>query len=653
MGVIKTGDYTEPTSASYTSNFMYKYPDKMDLRPGSKLHNLIIQRVMTRAKNSYSAMQRRHKTWNKIDEMMTAYIPLSAEEINTKTKDSTRPVSIIVPYSYANLETILAYQSKAFLSSPIYSYEGVGPEDTVGAKLLELIVNQQARRYKHMLALHTGFRDGLTYGIHASYVTWNTRTGHKVRSTKQPLFDIQGNVIGEEDKKENISTILFEGNRIKNIDPYKYLPDVSVSAENIQDGEFTGWYETENIFNLLTEEASGEIFNIKYVKQELGQGMAKSIFDSDASKRDRFGIRSTQGNSSERNYSVFLTNMYINIIPKDWGLPGSEGNRSGTAPEKWFFLLANDRIVVDARPLGLNHNMFPVAVNAPDYDGYSVAPISRIEMSYGLQEVLNWVFNSHISNIRKALNDMFIVDPSLINMEDMTNPAPGKLIRLRKHAWGRGVEGAVKQFNVQDVTRGNIQDASFVMDLMQKVNSSSDAAMGAARGGERRSAAEFSGTFNSLISRLEHLSSITSTQYLQDIAYLCASHTQQLMTKETYVRAVGDWPEVLMAEFGNAGGTAVSPFDIQAEFDVMYKDGSTMNPDASVLQFWNTMFGAVTKDPELRQSFDIQRIFKHMARMSGAKNVNEFIKQTPMNAQVMPDEVVAQQAQAGNIIPVQ
>lgn len=653
MAVINAGDYSETGSSNYTSNFAYNYPHKLDLRPSSKLHNTIIQRIMSRARKSYDAMKSRHTTWNKIDEMMTAYIPLSVEEKGVKSKDSTRPVSIIVPYSYANLETILAYQTKAFLGSPIYAYEGVGPEDTVGAKLLELVVNQQARRYKHALALHTGFRDGLTYGIHASYIPWNVKHGYKVTVSEQPKFDITGNPIGVDRKKSNKETILFEGNRIKPIDPYKYLPDVSVSAENIQDGEYVGWYEQENIFNLLSEEGEDGLFNVKYVKQELGTGIAKSMFNTDMSKRDRYGVRNNVGQSIDKNNSVILISMYINLIPKDWGLPGTrDNNKNGTLPEKWFFLIANDKIVVDARPLGLNHNMFPVAVNAPDYDGYSVSPISRIEMSYGLQEVLNWVFNSHIANVRKAINDMFIVDPSLINMEDMANPAPGKLIRLRKHAWGRGVDGAIKQFNVQDVTRGNVQDASFIMDIMQKVNASSDAAMGAMKGGERRSAAEFNGTFNSLISRLEHISTITSYQYLQDIGHICASQTQQLMDESVFMKAVGDWPEVLSKEYGTAGGVNISPFDILAEFDVIYKDGTSSNPDAQVLTFWQNTLASIMGNPELGQTFDVPRIFKHMARLSGAKNVNEFIRVQQPTANVMPDEMVQQMAAAGNIVPV-
>ncbi len=58
------------------------------------------------------------------------------------------------------------------------------------------------------------------------------------------------------------------------------------------------------------------------------------------------------------------------------------------------------------------------------------------------------------------------------------------------------------------------------------------------------------------------------------------------------------------------------------------------------------MFETLSKTPELAQQFEMGRIFKHIARNNGAKNVEEFVK-----VQVQPDEQVQQQAQEGNILP--
>jgi hypothetical protein len=47
------------------------------------------------------------------------------------------------------------------------------------------------------------------------------------------------------------------------------------------------------------------------------------------------------------------------------------------------------------------------------------------------------------------------------------------------------------------------------------------------------------------------------------------------------------------------------------------------------------------------QQFDMVRVFKHIARLAGAKNVDNF------EVKVKPDQEVMRQVQAGNLIPAQ
>jgi len=642
------------STSSSSEDYGYKYPYKLNLRPDSELHKKLIARVMRMATASHDAIKPRHDAWNKIDQTMTAYIPASDAEKRVKNSDSTKPISIVVPYSYAVLETLLAYMTKAFLSDDVFQYEGVAPEDTIPAKLLELTVAQQVKRFKSELAIHTGFRDGLVYGLSASTVVWKQKWGRKPTLKETIQYSSMGTNMGTKRDKIMIEALLYEGNKVINIDPYRYLPDPMVGIQNVQDGEFCGWIEEVPLNALLAEElSSAAIFNVKYLKNSGQSGRINSRFTVDSSMRDKSKIREGYANIGDTARYVTLVNLYINIIPRDWGLPGTiQGNGDGLYPEKWLFTFADDKYLITVSPAGLNHDMFPVAINAPDFDGYSISPISRIEMTYGLQEVLNWTFNSHIANVRKAINDMFIVDPSLINLDDVKNPEPGKLIRLRRQAWGRGVDGAIKQFQVTDVTRGNIGDAGFVMDLMQKVGAATDSTMGVmSTGGERKSAAEFNGTKSSAVSRLEHIARITSLQYLQDLAYFHASHTQQLMSVDVFAKAVGSWPDVLQTEYGNTG-VQISPFDILADFDVIFKDGATPDGDSDKLQFWAQSFQTMSTNPALVQAFDMVRIFKHMARLAGAKNVNDFVLRSTVNPQLMDNNKVADQAQRGNIVPI-
>jgi len=146
---------------------------------------------------------------------------------------------------------------------------------------------------------------------------------------------------------------------------------------------------------------------------------------------------------------------------------------------------------------------------------------------------------------------------------------------------------------------------------------------------------------------------------MRNIGYMFAVHTQQLMKQDTYVKAVGQWPDVLMQEYvaanARAGRIKVTPFDLIVEYDVMIKDGSVQGSEYA--DSWIEVFRVLTQQPVLFQSFDMVRIFKHIARIMGAKDINEFVMQTGMppavNAQLMGQDQIDQGVQQGNVVPIE
>lgn len=630
----------------YSRDVGYKYPEGLDLRPGSKLHAKIVKEVLDRARVSYDTMKVRHTNWRKIDKNLTAYIELDDAEQKVKEADDRKPVRIVVPYSYATLETLLAYFTDAFLTeTPIIRYEGYGPDDVVPALLLERVVNLHVEKMKVALALHTMFRDGFVYGFGVGAPSWRVITGQKIIKDQGSWYsEMFSRWFGPEQKNMS-NAVLFEGNELTAVDPYLVLPDPNVPIHEVQKGEFWGWVDRTNYISLLDEEvgSQGTMFNVQYLKGHTS--MKTNIVEDNISGR---GDRFTTGSpvNTEVNKPADRIFMYINLIPKDWGLGSSP------YPEKWMFCVAADKYVIEARKLGLVHNMYPIVTNCPDFDGHSVSPISRLEIIQGLQETLDWLFSSHVANVRKAINDMLVVDPSLVNMNDLKHPGPGRLIRLRKHAWGRGVDNAIKQLAVTDVTRSHIGDSSYVIDLIQRTTAATDSLQGLMRsGGERVTAQEFSGVRGGAISRLAKSARMTSLQVMQDIGYMFASHTQQFMSEEVYIKINAEWEKVLADEYGidpatlgtRNGRKSIKPNDIIADIDVLIGDGSIDGPDDA--NTWVNLYGIIAKNEALSQRFDMVRVFKHIARKLGAKNVDRF------EVKAMPTQAVEQQAQAGNIIP--
>lgn len=615
-----------------SEDYNYVYPMGLELRPDQKLHQDVLARLMRRVQVASEKLESRRKSWREIDKTLTAYVRLDELEQKVKAKDDRAPVSIVFPHSYSILETLTAFMDGLFLKGPIFRYDGNSPEDTIGAILMTKVIETHCKRFKTGLALHTAFKDGIAYGVGACFPMWKTKTGYRTRSA----YGLDGTI-----QKTSEPIILFEGNALENVDPYQLLLDPNYGIQNIQDAEFVGFVRRTNYYNLIPEDGQGSVFNVRYLK---GKQCTSRYFQAQRDQKSQ--TTKVEDTSTLRPVDVIY--LYINIIPKDWGLG------DGEVPEKWLFAVAADRVIIQAQPLDLDHNMFPVAVCAPTFDGYSSAPLSRLELLGGMQDLLDWLFNSHIANVRKTINDMIIYDPYMLNTADLTDPKPGKLVRARRAAWGKDIRQAITQLQVNDVTRQHIADSQLIMGLMNQISGADDATMGTLRQGgpERLSAAEFNGTQNQALGRLHSLAMIVGQQLMQDVGYMFAMHTQQLMQEDVWVSTVGEWQETLLSHYGpqiNSERMRVTPQDLNIDFDVVVNsDNQGQNP-----QFWLQMFDTIAKTPDLYALLDVGRIFRHVATQMGAQNVDSFLRAPmPMQPIVAPTQDVMAQAQAGNMLPI-
>lgn len=633
-------------------NYDYEYPDDQNFSPRDQLHNRICDSVVEKAYASHDVISERFSSWREVDKCLTGYIPADEEEKQATSNDPQKPNSIVFPYSYAVLDTLLTYLTTIFIQDPVFEYKGVSPEDTVGTALLEKIIQRHVKKNKVPLALHTMWRDSLAYGIGPVAPGWSVRWGRREKMRTSGRISSLGRLIGREPEETTKQQILFEGNELNNIDPYNVLPDPNVSIHNIQKGEFFGWIEETSVTQLLNQEVNdADFFNVRYLKHITSLKTALTLGSEPREKKVSNDPIPGQTTTCE------VIHMYIDLIPSDWNLGDSE------YPEKWLFSVAAGEVLIRAKSLGLSHGLYPITVAAPDFDGRSIAPFGKLETIYGLQHILNFLFNSHMTNVRKAINDMFVVDPYLINMNDLKDPQPGKLVRMRRPGWGKGVKDAVAQLNVADVTRQNIGDSSWVLNWMNNISGADESMMGSLRdsGPERLTATEFKGTRSSSMSRLGHMSSIISYQAMQDIGYFFAAHTQQLLSQESYVDMIGRWREVLMKEYGaKVGGQKmkVSPSDIQVDYDISIKDSSTGSGNNGDL--WLQLFQLIAEHPELEKTLDITRIFRHVATEAGAQNVDSFFRDQGQNnptsnpgAGVMSDSQIQQEVAKGNLVPQQ
>lgn len=629
--------------------YRYRYPQglgkKMD--PNSKFHQDLVRMLTDMTDESQAHMSQRYSDWDAINNTLTAYIP--TDEVNSIRK-SIVSSPLIVPVSYANLQTLLTFMMSFFMNSPIFKYQGVGGDshDRIGALLIEFLVHLQTRKQKMGLNFHTFFRDAYSLGMGVLVPSWFIKT----RTVSRERAIIKKGFFGSYESTETISEerTTYEGNKLFNVDPYTFFPDPNVSISNIQDGEFYAYLERSNLMALLKEEVVGDpdsIFNVRYLKHL--DGISSYYYEGGKTKTKKLDTVISQGSNLS---PVDIMHHFVELIPSEIQF---DGKKLGNSPnvELWLFSVAGDTVIIDARPIEADHGLKPIVTGAPDFDGYSVAPTSRLEMMYPLQDTMDWLFTSHIANVKKAINDMLVVDPKMVYLQDLMNPKPGKLVRLKKAAWGQGVDKAIHQLKVQDVTGGHIQDTGIISEMLKQVSAANDSATGNFnRSGERVSASEANNAFQSSVGRIQKDALVFALQAFEDLGMILASNTVQYMSNLYKYRLTGEWEKIYKEETGSVDGVAkFSPSDIDINFDVAVNDAHKMMSQGNV-ESWTSLFGQLLQNPEMAQEFDLMKIFMHIARTMGANNVHEFVKQKP-DVKQLPTEEVIQQREAGNIVPVE
>jgi hypothetical protein len=341
-----------------------------------------------------------------------------------------------------------------------------------------------------------------------------------------------------------------------------------------------------------------------------------------------------QISDSSRKGMVKGHEIYVKLSPNAWGL-GAEG---GT--EVWVFTLTAQGVVIGAQPLGEYHGKFGFDILEYEPNGYNIFSASLLERIQPMNDTLTWLINTHFYNVRASLNNMFLVDPSMVVMKDFENPKPGKLLRLKEAMYGRDVRQAVAQFQVADVTGRHPQDAQIIADMMQRLSGVTDNIMGMVNQGGRKTATEVRTSTSFGVNRLKTVCEYFSAMGFAPMAQKLLQRTQQHYSAEKKYRIVGD-----IAQFGEKF-LDVSADSIAGFYDFVPVDGTLPVDRYAQANLWQGLLGQLRNYPEFMQSYDIPKIIGWVGQLAGLKNINQF------RVKIVPDDLASQQMQAGNIIPM-
>lgn len=586
------------------------------LKPGTVLHDNLRAYLLKRLEESERSMSAFYARWELNERKVQAYIQLpDYEKLLEAANGEGKPpqaISIIVPYAWAVVSTVVTYLLHTFCGrKPMLQVGAYKAESVESGHKMEQVLQYQADHTRLVRQLARYFQDGEVYGLGVLRVAWREKKARRTTWKKQQQRTLFNQALGEKLLPTKSVRVVYSGNEVEAIDPFMFFPDSRVPmAEVNRRGEYCFWRSYIGKHTALQLQADKEYHYVTAVDAKLPENQGWQ-HGSVRALRAMGESQPGAAHSSNRLDSYFQCDEgTVEIIPAELGLGESK------RPEKWLFTILNKQVIVRAVPFDADHDMHPVAVSEPYETGYGFGNLGLVDFVGPLQDTMSFLVNSHITNIRAALNNMFIVDPSMVEMQDLANPEPGKLIRLKRSAYGMDVRQAIMQLAVTDVTAGSIKDLELFMRFGQFLTAISENLMGVQDSGGRKTATEVRTTGEAAASRLAAHARKISSQGIVDLTEQMCVNTQQYLSEDFYIN--------LMGKDAEDKPLKVDPSQLNGDFFYPVNDGTLPLDRVALMDIWKELWIAVAKDPQLRQEYSVPKIFEWVAELGGAKNIESF-----------------------------
>lgn len=611
-----------------------------EIKYGTPLHDRVREAIVTRYNLSAAEMSRRHDTWKDVDELFRAYVPETEKDRYRKGQRKAgypEYTTIYIPYGYATLLAAHTYWCSVFLSrAPVLQFSARHGETQQQVQAIEALMDYQLMVGGMLPALYVWLLDVGKYGLGIIGNYWAEEYSDVSQIVEVPVsvFGIPVPGVNPRKAKKTVRVKGYVGNKLFNVRPHDFFPDPRVSLMNFQQGEFCGRLTQAGWNSIVKNKELGEYFNLEELKKlYTTYGERVSLSTTDNLPSTISGLpESLTGPGSLGPFE--LLEQVIELIPNEWGLG------EGTYPEKWMFTLAGGKsgVIIGARPQGLLHDRFPYALQLYEVNGYDQSSRGMLEIIKPLNDVMNWLVNSHMFNVRQTLNNQLVVDPSRVVMQDVTDKEPGKLIRLRPEAYGTDVRTVFARIPVVDITRAHLQDMELIAQIIQRISGATDNVQGMANAGGRKTATEVRTSSSFSINRLRTNAEFFSAMGWGPLAQVLLQNTQQLYDEEQTYKIAGDLinPNTYVQ---------VTPDLIQGFYDFVPVDGTLPIDRFAQANLWKEIIMGISKIPQIGMQYDVAGIFSWMAQLAGLKNITQF------KVKVLPNDQMRGMIQAGGVVP--
>lgn len=538
-----------------------------------------------------------------------------------QTGDPTKLQNVTVPVVMPQVESALAYLSDVFLSGyPIFAT--VAPPDQQDAlKQFDAVITDNSIMGAWPSELMQTMRNGLKHDLGAVEVVWEKR---KVFSIGTPEL---GNITAGTKQDE-----LYEGNFVKNLDPYNLILDIRVSPDkNHLEGEVAGY--TECLSAVACKKRMDDLDKTKTMNYKKAFESGSATMTTSASDAGFYvptinpdallpvgqrvigtnwmqwaGLEQRQGGIKYHD-SYEWTVLYTRIIPALLGMRVE----NATQIQIWKFIIINRNTVIYAERQTNAHNLLPIIVCKPSNDGMGYQSKSFGQNAETYQQIASSLMNSGLASQRRKVYDRILYDPTRVRKQDIENTSPVARIPVRNTQFGKGFDGAVQSMQYSDDgVAQTIQISQEVVRMAEIGNGQNRVTQGQFQKGNK-TRREFETVMGNANARQVMQAIGLEYTFWTPIKHIIKCNILQFQPPKTIINST------------TAETVQVDPSKLrQALISFKLSDGLLNSEKLASLDVVNTVIQASTQLPLIAQEYDIGKLMAYVWRLQGVDFLDDF-----------------------------
>lgn len=600
------------------------------------------QRCLGLVSMSRNVMKTFYDQWDRNDQVYRGERPADTDDKQAVKRNE--PAKVYVPLTHSQVQTFVSF-TVMMLTQRDYFYElsGSGIEDEKPAKLAQAVIQRDLEHNKFQGILLPQFAtDAAVKGLGIFKSDWVRETCPVAQQVPDPNWQPDPNLPQQTAAPlitQYVPKTTYLGNRLSVVSPFRWFPDTRLPITRYRDGEFCADENEYSKGQLKKLELAGEVAGIEWIpKIEDVAFSDRRMGVLDRTKDNGMGVGIMSLSPKDADRYALITEVQLKCNPaKTFIAPNVAIEPALDAEVVIIVWIANDARIIKIQDAGYEHNEFLYDAAQFFNDQSRVVNFGIAELLGPMQDIMDWLLNSRVTNVRKTVYNQAVVDPRYIYMEDVRDRNP--IIRTKATPDGMSIDTFYKQIVTQDVTTGHLTDMTVIKNFSELATGLTETLQGEAASG-RRSAREMSNVIsNSSARALLPVKGLWQGALLPLGRKLLSNH-QQGLDMEQLVSIVG-----LQRIVGDPQSTqAFLPVDrsmLYGSYDFIISDLTLPSQNMAIAAALAQAGDVLVKSPMsvFALGIDPKLIFLEWLERMGVKNAERF--------QLTPDRLAVLAAMAG------